>query len=280
VFPNKKRAMASEADWDGIEEYVRDWVETRKPKHHWATWTTLVKKKPPEHWQKVVREDKEYQKILKSRNVGNSSTSDQPDAESVEPEEQLPQPEVSEKKRRKRPQSTRDQHREMTKKTSARLTQKSNAQSPLVEAARASAVSRNALHGSGAARAAGEAAASQAVASEQLERYGVGSLRSVYQKSGMNEYQQEVFTEAMKAAGFNNFHPNPHGVKTNMNLEELANEIRDSNNKTRVVFAPIEAAEAAPTYRSLSSLRLLNTDSLAEGSSNSDRMALVRDCCS
>jgi hypothetical protein len=282
--------MACESDWSGIEDDLREWIETMKPKDQWARWARLVKKKPVEHYRNEIKKDEKYQELLASK---TPEVPIPPPVSEMEATSSNDAPEHAEsshspgKRRRRIPKPTIDSHREARKKQRARLemvAQKAvdaGPESRLVSAARSSAESTNAMHGKAAAAAAGSAAAAQAMASERLERTGIGSVRKA-RGPQLTSNQQAILSASMQMAGLPIFGHNPLGLKADMDIQSLSNAVRNANERTRVVFEPINSAreeEELPVYRSLGSFRSLSMDSLEEGSSNAERMARVRDCC-
>lgn len=279
--------MASEIDWVDVAEDVREWVEARKPKDQWAKWARLVKKKSVEHWRAEIAKDVEYQKQI-------AATPEPPGAspEAPEPPEPPEAPEavfLTSKKARptKLVKPTKDSHALLKRKQEARLqsaltSQPHSKDSSTASAARSAASARNAIRGRCAAEEAGAMAAAQVAASERIERTGLGSVRQGQKRARssspppMPPLQSALLDQSLELGGMRGSNPDPLNLKHVTDIHDLRNAIRDSNEKTRVVFAPVECASTA--LPSFESYRSLSMDSLGDAASNQSRIDRIRQC--
>lgn len=281
--------MAAEADWDGIAEDIREWIEAKYPKHTWSKWSRLVRKKSVEHYRAVIAKDAEYQKMSAPFIV------QPPEPEAAEapgaPEAPPPHQQLLTTKRAPKPpkqpkRTTTDSHEAVKKKQKERLQaaielHSAGDESAASRSARVAACSRNTLHGKRAANEAGVLAMAQVTASESLQN-GVSSVHPARKRARISTptplppIQFAMLSSAMKHAGVPNFNPNPLQLDPNMDIHDLSNALRDSNSSTRMTFKPVEVENP---LASLFSYDSLTSDSLGGASSNSDRMEALRRCC-
>ena len=167
---------------------------------------------------------------------------------------------------------------------SARASQPPSKDSSTANAARSAASARSAMQGRRAAEEAGAMAAAQVAASERIERTGLGSVHQGTKRARssspppMPPFQAALLDKSLKLGGMGNINPDPLNLKHVTDIHDLRNAIRDSNEKTRVVFAPVECA--APRVPSFESYRSLSMDFVAGAESNEARIDRIRQCFS
>jgi hypothetical protein len=287
--------MATEADWNGVADDIREWVEAKYPKHTWSKWSRLVRKKSVEHYRAVIAKDAEYQKMIAPSILPPPSEPEPEAPEAPEapggPEAPPPPQQFLTSKRAPKPpkqpkRTTTDSHEAVKKKQTERLqaaieVQSAGAGSAASKSARVAAVSRNNLHGKRAANEAGVLAMAQVTASESLQN-GVSSINPARKRSRsatptpLPPIQFAMLSSSMKDAGVPNFNPNPLQLDQRMDIHDLSNALRDSNSSTRMTFKPVEVENP---MASLFSYSALTSDSLGDMASNSDRMEQLRRCC-
>ena len=276
--------MATEADWDGIAEDIREWIEAKYPKNTWCKWSRLVRKKSVEHYRAVIAKDIEYQNRIAPSIVQLSEPEPEAPEAPEAPQQFLISKRVHVPKQPKHP--TIDSHEAVKKKQANRLqaaieVQSAGAGSAASRSARVAACSRNTLHGKRAANDAGILAMAHVTASESLQN-GVSSVHPARKRARISTptplppIQFAMLSSAMKRAGVPNFNPNPLQLDPNMDIHDLSNALRDSNSSTKMTFKPVEVENP---LASLFSYNALTSDTLGDTASNSDRMEALRRCC-